>query len=62
MTTYENRLQEFKALKSKVQPNKGYMQGLSIDEYSRINSLHAFLVSTLEGKTSSEKINFLNEI
>jgi hypothetical protein len=47
--TIESAVNEIKVLNSKRQPLKGYMQGLTAKEYSRINSLHSFLVSTKEG-------------
>jgi hypothetical protein len=42
-------IKEIKVLNSKINLSKGYMQGLNIKEYNRINSLHSFLVSTKEG-------------
>jgi hypothetical protein len=42
-------IKEMKVLNLKRNVNKGYMQGLNIKEYDRINSLHSFLVSTKEG-------------
>mgnify|MGYP003630357116 CR=1 FL=1 len=42
-------IKEMKELDSKINLSKGYMQGLNIKEYNRINSLHSFLVSTKEG-------------
>jgi len=62
MTNYNERLNEFKTLKSKRNPVKGFMQGLNLKEYYRIISLHSFLLSTLEGKTSDEKREFFNKL
>ena len=42
-------IKEMKVLDLKRNVSKGYMQGLNIKEYDRINSLHSFLVSTKEG-------------
>jgi|14BtaG_2_1085337.scaffolds.fasta_scaffold240948_2 hypothetical protein len=62
MIDYNKKLNEFKALKLKCKPSKGYMQGLNSKEYHRINSLHSFLLSTLKGKTSDEKKDFFNKL
>tara|TARA_R110000782_G_C14579784_1_gene388388 strand:- start:337 stop:513 length:177 start_codon:yes stop_codon:yes gene_type:complete len=57
MTTFQNRLQEFKTLNLKRDFQKGYTQGLSNDDYNRLNSLHAFLLSSEEGKIQLAIIN-----
>jgi mevalonate pyrophosphate decarboxylase len=55
MTTYTNRLNEFKALNAKRNIAKGYMQGLTLEQYNRLNSLHAYLMSSEEGKLEVKK-------
>lgn len=50
MQDFKTRLEEFKTLKAKCNPAKGHMQGLTPKEYSRINSLHSFLMSSEKGK------------
>ena len=57
MTTFDIRLKEFKLLNSKRNFTKGYTQGLSNNDYNRLNSLHAFLLSSDEGKDELKKIN-----
>jgi hypothetical protein len=49
MQDFKIRLEEFKVLKAKCNVKKGYMQGLTPIEYSRINSLYSFLLSSQEG-------------
>lgn len=39
--TIEERKAEYKTLILKLSPSKGHMQGLSLREYYRMNSLHA---------------------
>ena len=50
MEDFKTRVEEFKVLKAKCNPSKGYMQGLTLQEYDRINSLHAFLMSSKQGE------------
>ncbi len=57
MENFNTRLEEFKTLNSKRDLSKGYMQGLTLNEYNRINSLHAFLLSTEQGKKEIKSIN-----
>ena len=57
MKTFNIRLEEFKAINSKRNFQKGYIKGLNNDEYNRLNSLHAFLLSSDEGKYELKKIN-----
>jgi len=47
--TITTAINEIKELNSKIDVSKGYMQGLNLKQYDRINSLHSFLVSTPEG-------------
>jgi hypothetical protein len=56
MTTYNARLQEFKTLNNKVDFSKGYTAGLSNEDYNRLNSLHAFLLSSEAGKLEVKKL------
>ena len=62
MKDYNKKLNEFKALKLKCNPSKGYMQGLNPKEYHRISALHSYLLSTLEGKNSDKKREFFNKL
>ena len=50
--TINKAINEVKVLSSKIDVSKGYMQGLNLKQYDRINSLHSFLVSTTEGLES----------
>ena len=45
-------IKEMQVLNSKIDVSKGFMQGLTLKQYDRINSLHGFLVSTPEGLKS----------
>tara|TARA_R110000803_G_scaffold38314_2_gene82729 strand:- start:412 stop:588 length:177 start_codon:yes stop_codon:yes gene_type:complete len=56
MENFKTRLEEFKVLNTKRNPSKGYMQGLNLKDYDRINSLHSFLMSSEEGKLEYDKI------
>ena len=54
-------IKEMKVLDLKRNVSKGYMQGLNIKEYDRINSLHSFLVSTKEGLDALYSNNLLTK-
>jgi len=47
--TIKSAIQEMKTISLKRNNSKGYTQGLNTEDYNRLNSLHAFLVSSAEG-------------
>tara|TARA_R110002049_G_scaffold277509_1_gene456018 strand:- start:14 stop:196 length:183 start_codon:yes stop_codon:yes gene_type:complete len=57
--TITTAINEMKKLNLKLNVSKGYMQGLNIKEYDRINSLHSFLVSTKDGLDALYSNNLL---
>ena len=57
---YTERLKEYKELHSKCDVSKGYMQGLTPKEYSKINSLHSYFMGLFD--TLKEKQDFNNSI
>jgi len=59
--TITTAINEMKKLNLKLNVSKGYMQGLNIKEYDRINSLHSFLVSTKDGLDSLYSNNLLTK-
>jgi hypothetical protein len=44
--TINERKSEYKTLILKLNPSKGYMQGLNLREYNRINTFHAEFTAT----------------
>jgi len=59
--TITTAINEMKKLNLKLDVSKGYMQGLNIKEYDRINSLHSFLVSTKDGLYALYSNNLLTK-
>tara|TARA_R110000744_G_scaffold273773_1_gene386993 strand:+ start:383 stop:565 length:183 start_codon:yes stop_codon:yes gene_type:complete len=59
--TITTAINEMKKLNLKLNVSKGYMQGLNIKEYDRINSLHSFLVSTKDGLDALYSNNLLTK-
>lgn len=58
LETFQERSEEFINLNNKRDFTKGFQQGLSNEDYDRINSLHSFLLSSEEGiKVLDNQIN-----